>query len=176
MDKKKRRLMMRTVILVLLGAALVYALYTNFTKDTANQIQMGSEAPNFVLTDMDGNEHKLSDYRGQGVLLNFWGTWCKPCEYEMPYMENQYHAYKDQGVQILAVNVGESNYAVNNFVSRHNLSFPVMIDKGQEVQVAYRVDPLPVTFLIDKEGKVIDRITGSLTEAKIQQHMERIKP
>ena len=79
-------------------------------------------------------------------------------------------------MQILAVNVGESNYAVNNFVSRHNLSFPVMIDKGQEVQVAYRVDPLPVTFLIDKEGKVIDRITGSLTEAKIQQHMERIKP
>jgi peroxiredoxin len=176
MDKKRRRLITRTLILFLLGAALLYALSTNFTKEKNNQLQVGAEAPNFVLTDMDGTKHKLSDYKGQGVFLNFWGTWCKPCEYEMPYMEKQYQVYKEQGVQILAVNVGESNYAVNTFAAKHNLSFPIMIDKGQEVQVAYRVNPLPVTFLIDKEGKVVDMITGSLTEESIGQHMERIKP
>lgn len=176
MDKKRRRLITRTLILCLLGAALLFALYTNFTKDKNEQLQIGAQAPNFVLIDMNGEEHKLSDYRGQGVFLNFWGTWCKPCEYEMPYMEKQYQAYKNQGVHILAVNVGESDYAVNSFVAKHHLTFPVMIDKGQEVQVAYRVNPLPVTFLIDKEGKVIDMLTGSLTEESIQQHMERIKP
>jgi peroxiredoxin len=176
MDKKKRRLISRTIILLLLGAALVFALYTNFTKDKNESLSKGSDAPNFVLTDMEGKEHKLSDYKGKGVFLNFWGTYCKPCEYEMPYMENQYKKFKDQGVEILAVNVGESDYAVNNFITKHDLTFPVMIDKGREVENAYRVDILPVTFLVDKEGKVIDIITGALTEESIQKHMERIKP
>ncbi|CAH0164064.1 thiol-disulfide oxidoreductase ResA [Peribacillus sp. NPDC101481] len=176
MDKKKRRLISRTIILLLLGAALVFALYTNFTKDKNESLRKGSDAPNFVLTDMEGKEHKLSDYKGKGVFLNFWGTYCKPCEYEMPYMENQYKNFKDQGVEILAVNVGESDYAVNNFITKHDLTFPVMIDKGREVENAYRVDILPVTFLVDKEGKVIDIITGALTEESIQKHMERIKP
>ncbi|MFP3508553.1 thiol-disulfide oxidoreductase ResA [Peribacillus sp. SIMBA_075] len=176
MDKKKRRLISRTIILLLLGAALVFALYTNFTKDKNESLRKGSDAPNFVLTDMEGKEHKLSEYKGQGVFLNFWGTYCKPCEYEMPYMENQYKSFKDQGVEILAVNVGESDYAVNNFITKHNLTFPVMIDKGREVENAYRVDILPVTFLVDKEGKVVDIITGALTEKSIQKHMERIKP
>ncbi|MFE4811732.1 thiol-disulfide oxidoreductase ResA [Peribacillus simplex] len=176
MDKKKRRLIGRTIILLLLGAALVFALYTNFTKDKNESLRKGSDAPNFVLTDMEGKEHKLSDYKGKGVFLNFWGTYCKPCEYEMPYMENQYKNFKDQGVEILAVNVGESDYAVNNFITKHDLTFPVMIDKGREVENAYRVDILPVTFLVDKEGKVIDIITGALTEESIQKHMERIKP
>ncbi|ASS96348.1 thiol-disulfide oxidoreductase ResA [Peribacillus simplex] len=176
MDKKKRRLISRTIILLLLGAALVFALYTNFTKDKNESLRKGSDAPNFVLTDMEGKEHKLSDYKGKGVFLNFWGTYCKPCEYEMPYMENQYKNFKDQGVEILAVNVGESDYAVNNFITKHDLTFPVMIDKGREVENAYRVDILPVTFLVDKEGKVIDTITGALTEESIQKHMERIKP
>ncbi|SNS54243.1 Peroxiredoxin [Bacillus sp. OK838] len=176
MDKKKRRLISRTIILLLLGAALVFALYTNFTKDKNESLRKGSDAPNFVLTDMEGKEHKLSEYKGKGVFLNFWGTYCKPCEYEMPYMENQYKNFKDQGVEILAVNVGESDYAVNNFITKHNLTFPVMIDKGREVENAYRVDILPVTFLVDKEGKVVDIITGALTEKSIQKHMERIKP
>ncbi|MDM5285226.1 thiol-disulfide oxidoreductase ResA [Peribacillus frigoritolerans] len=176
MDKKKRRLISRTIILLLLGAALVFALYTNFTKDKNESLRKGSDAPNFVLTDMEGKEHKLSDYKGKGVFLNFWGTYCKPCEYEMPYMENQYKNFKGQGVEILAVNVGESDYAVNNFITKHDLTFPVMIDKGREVENAYRVDILPVSFLVDKEGKVIDIITGALTEESIQKHMERIKP
>lgn len=176
MDKKKRRLISRTIILLLLGAALVFALYTNFTKDKNESLRKGSDAPNFVLTDMEGKEHKLSDYKGKGVFLNFWGTYCKPCEYEMPYMENQYKNFKDQGVEILAVNVGESDYAVNNFITKHDLTFPVMIDKGREVENAYSVDILPVSFLVDKEGKVIDIITGALTEESIQKHMERIKP
>jgi peroxiredoxin len=176
MDKKQRRLMMRTSILILLSAALVYTLYANFTKDQVSAVQKGNKAPDFVLTDMEGNRHTLSDYRGQGVLLNFWGTWCKPCEYEMPYMENQYKDYKSEGVQILAVNVGEPNYSVENFANRHNLSFPILIDNGEQVQTAYGVDPLPVTFLIDKNGVLIDTLTGSMSEETIQKHMERIKP
>lgn len=176
MNKKKRRLIMRTIILAILALALVYTLYANFTKDSNETIKKGDTAPDFALVDLEGNKHKLSDYKGQGIFLNFWATWCKPCEYEMPYMENQYQHYKDQGVQILAVNVDESTLAVEKFVKRHNLTFPVAIDKGSQVLAAYGVDPLPTTFLIDKEGKVVDVLSGSLSETAIQQHMESIKP
>jgi peroxiredoxin len=176
MEKKKQRLIVRTVILSLMVAALVYTLYANFMKDKNEVARKGSPAPDFVLTDMEGNKHKLSDYRGRGVFLNFWGTWCKPCEREMPYMDKLYKQYKDKGVEILAVNVGESKYSVQNFSDKYKLTFPILIDKGEQVQSAYNVDPLPVTFLIDKDGKVVDMLTGSLTEKMIHQHMQSITP
>jgi peroxiredoxin len=175
-DKKKRRLILRTAILLVLGGALAFTLYANLTKDKNDSVQVGSKAPDFVLKDMKGQKHKLSDYKGQGVFLNFWGTYCKPCEHEMPYIDSQYKEFKNKGVQVLAVNVSESHYAVQDFIDRHQLTFPVVIDKGGEVQAAYGIDPLPITFLIDKNGRVIDKFTGSLTEANIQQFMDRIKP
>jgi peroxiredoxin len=175
-NKKKRRLLIRSIILILLISAVVYTLYANFTKDERGQIQAGDKAPDFVLTDMEGKKHKLSEYEGQGVFLNFWGTWCKPCEKEMPYMNNQYKQFEDQGVQVLAVNVSESEFLVNRFVSKHNLEFPIVIDKNGEVLNAYGVDPLPTTFLINPDGEVVKVITGTMTEEDIKEHMESITP
>lgn len=173
---KKKRLVMRTVILLVLGAAVAYTLYANFTKEDIKKVAIGEKAPDFVLVDMNGEEHRLSDYEGQGVFLNFWGTWCKPCEREMPYMNNQYQQFKDQGVQTLAVNVGDSELSVNKFAERHKLSFPIVIDKDGQVQTAYGIGTLPATFLIDKEGKVIKYHTGQLTEEMIKDFMEQVKP
>jgi peroxiredoxin len=173
---KKRRLVMRTVILLVLGAAVAYTLYANLTKDTKQKVAVGAEAPDFVLVDMEGNKHQLSDYKGQGVFLNFWGTWCKPCEEEMPYINNQYNQFKDKGVQVLAVDVSESELVVNQFADRHKLDFPIVIDKDGQVQTAYGINPLPATFLIDKDGKVIKYHTGQLTEETVREFMEQIKP
>lgn len=173
--KKKGRLVIRTVILVILAAAVGYTLYANFTKDTIQKVEIGKTAPDFALVDMNGEQHKLSDYRGQGVFLNFWATWCKPCEREMPYIEKSYQEFQDKGVKVLSIDVGESEVAVNNFVEKHNLSFPVMIDKGS-VQTAYGIDPLPITFLINKDGKVVRSHVGQLTQATVNQFMEEIQP
>lgn len=173
---KKKRLVIRTVILVILLAAVGYTLYANFTKDEVQKVAIGEKAPDFELVDLNGDSHRLSDYEGQGVFLNFWGTFCKPCEKEMPYMENQYHQFKDKGVQVLAVNVGESEFAVNKFAERHNLSFPIVIDTDADVQVAYGINPLPITFLIDKDGTVLKSFTGSLTEETVEQFMKEIQP
>lgn len=173
---KKRRLVIRTLILLVLGVAVVYTLYQNFTKDQHQQVAIGEKAPDFILTDMQGNKHQLSDYKGQGVFLNFWGTWCKPCETEMPYINNQYQQFKVRGVQVLAVNVGESNIAVNKFAERLHLDFPIVIDKDGQVMTAYGIDPLPATFLIDKNGKVIKYYTGQLTEDTVRDLMNQIKP
>lgn len=172
---KKRRLIIRTVILAVLLGALGSTLYTTFFTEK-ELVMEGSVAPDFILQDLNGNTIQLSDYRGQGVFLNFWGTWCPPCKEEMPYIENQYQQYKDQGVTVIAVDVDESELAVRNFVEAYGLTFPVPIDKGSEVTGTYGIGPLPTTLLVDKDGIVVKKITGRMTEAQVQQFMELIKP
>jgi peroxiredoxin len=176
MSKKKKRLLMRSVILAVMIAAVGYTLYANFTKDKQTKVALGEPAPDFVLTDLDEQRHQLSEYKGKGVFLNFWGTWCKPCEREMPYMNNQYQHYKDQGVEILAVNVGEPEFSINRFVEKHDLDFPILKDTNKDVMNRYGVINLPATMLINPDGKIVKIEEGELTEAKIQAMMESIKP
>ncbi|MCU9613749.1 thiol-disulfide oxidoreductase ResA [Caldibacillus lycopersici] len=173
---KKNRQIRRTVILVLLAVAIIYTLYANFTKDDRKVAAVGDKAPDFVLTDLDGKEYKLSDYKGKGVFLNFWGTYCKPCKKEMPYVDNQYKKYKEQGVEVLAVNVGETDLAIETFANQYGLSFPIVVDEDAEVQEAYGIYPLPATFLINPDGKIVKYITGEMNEQMVQQYMEMIKP
>lgn len=172
---KNNRLIVRTIILLVLAGALGYTLYTTFfTEKTI--VGKGDLAPNFILTDLQGNEVEFENYRGKGVFLNFWATYCKPCEKEMPYMENQYKVYQDKGVEILAIDATEPKLSVQKFVERNGLTFPIVIDETTEVLEAYGVNPIPTTFLIDKNGEIIDIITGTMSEETIKNHMERIKP
>ncbi|MCZ8532164.1 thiol-disulfide oxidoreductase ResA [Psychrobacillus psychrodurans] len=176
MDKKKKRFYMRTIILVLMVVAIIFTIYTNLTKERTALIQVGDDAPDFALVDMNGEKHQLSDYKGKGVFLNFWGTWCKPCEREFPLMDKQYQVYKDQGLEILAVNIGESDFAVQKFIDRKGLTFPVLIDDKKSVMETYKINPLPTTLLINPNGKIEKVITGEMSEAMIKDYMEQILP
>ncbi|WP_252314471.1 thiol-disulfide oxidoreductase ResA [Sinobaca sp. H24] len=176
MTKKRKRWFFRASLLSTIAMVLGYVFYTNVTGNEYVAIQEGSTAPNFQLETLEGKTVELEDYRGQGVFLNFWGTYCPPCEEEMPYMDNQYQVFKDRGVEILAVDVGESNLAVERFVTRHNLSYPILMDREQDVLDLYGIGPLPTTLLIDQEGTVVHINTGGMTEETIQQYMERIEP
>ncbi|WP_395940587.1 thiol-disulfide oxidoreductase ResA [Bacillus sp. HMF5848] len=166
---KQKRLIMRSAILLVLLAAIVYTLYTNFfvSKETA---VLGNTAPNFVLEDLQGVKHTLSDYKGQGVFLNFWGTWCEPCKREMPAMNRLYEELKDKGIVVIAVNLGESSLAVQKFVDEMGLTFPVLLDKDGEVLEAYNINPIPTSVLIDKSGTVIQVVTGEQTEEQLRSH------
>lgn len=176
MDKKQKRSLTRGIILVLLVVAIAYTVYATATKDKVKVLKVGSQAPDFELVDLDGNTHRLSDYEGQGVFLNFWGTWCEPCKKEMPAMDRQYTEYKNQGVQILAVNIAQSEFEVQKFIKSLNVHFPVVIDKTKSVMTAYNIRPLPTTILVNPEGKVEKIITGEMTEAQIASYMQSIKP
>ncbi|WP_336867325.1 redoxin domain-containing protein, partial [Peribacillus frigoritolerans] len=101
---------------------------------------------------------------------------CKPCEKEMPFMERQYNYFKNQGVEVLAVNIGESDVAIETFAKRYGLTFPILKDKKSVVTETYDITPIPTTFLIDKNGIVTKVITGSMTERDISNYMEEIKP
>ncbi|MFD1862596.1 thiol-disulfide oxidoreductase ResA [Planococcus chinensis] len=174
--KKQNRLIMRSAILLVLIAAIGYTIYNSVTAKDVMILEPGDEAPNFSLTDLEGNQHKLSDYKGQGVFLNFWGTWCEPCKEEMPAMASQYADYKDKGVQVLAVNIAQSDFEVKSFADQYGLTFPVVIDKTKDVMTAYNIRPLPTTVLVNPEGDIERIITGEMTEQDIQGYMESIKP
>ena len=173
---KQKRFIMRTVILSVLVLAIVYTIFNNATKEKVAVLSIGDEAPDFTLVDLNGEEHRLSDYKGQGVFLNFWGTWCKPCVKEMPAMDRQYEIYKEQGVQILAVNIAQSDFEVERFASQYGLDFPIVIDKTKSVLEAYNIDPLPSTLLINPDGKIEQIIRGEMTEQDIAGFMEQIRP
>ncbi|PGT79576.1 thiol-disulfide oxidoreductase ResA [Bacillus sp. AFS040349] len=174
--QKKRRLIVRAGILIGFVAVIAYILYTNFFNNDNGLITEGDIAPDFQLQTLDGETVRLSDYKGQGVFLNFWATYCPPCKEEMPYMQNQYEEFKDKGVTILAIDVGEPKLTVEKFVKRHGLTFPILLDQNEDVLDSYGVGPIPVTFLIDKDGKVVDRITAGLTEEDIKKYLTRIMP
>jgi peroxiredoxin len=172
---KKQRLVIRSIILFVIGAMLVYAVYDIGTDDKAI-VKKGDMAPDFVLSTLDGETIKLSNLKGEGILLNFWATYCPPCEYEMPFMESQFQKTNGQGVHILAVNIGENKFNVKNFVDKYNLSFPILYDELGEVVEAYGVGALPATYLIDPSGTVIDIIPGGMSEADIERYLNRVKP
>ncbi|KMN36234.1 thiol-disulfide oxidoreductase ResA [Lysinibacillus sp. LK3] len=176
MDKKKRRFLMRSIILIILFGAIFFTVYTTLTQDKNEVLKIGDDAPNFTLVDMHGDKHNLEEYKGKGVFLNFWGTWCKPCEREFPIIDRYYNDYKEKGIQVLAINIAESDFVVQNYIDRKGLTFPVLIDKNKSVMEAYNINPLPTTILINSEGKIEKIITGEMKEQDIKNYMELILP
>lgn len=134
----------------------------------SNHYLIGQEAPEIVMARLDnGEKQSLAALRGQTVMLNFWATWCPPCRYEMPFLMSVYERYKDQGLEILAIDAGEKVPAdqvvdrVTKYVEGMQLPFPVLLDDNTyEVQRLYAVTGLPATFIIDTEGKVVNHHGG----------------
>ena len=123
---------------------------------------MGSQAPDFQLIDLEGNWQALPDYRGKVVLLNFWATWCGPCRVEMPSMERVYHDLKDEGFAILAISSDPQGSIVTRpFVASQGLTFPILHDSDYRVSGSYGVRTLPMSFLIDRNGTLTQRVFGA---------------
>ncbi|MDE0146568.1 MAG: TlpA disulfide reductase family protein [Nitrospira sp.] len=123
---------------------------------------MGSQAPDFQLIDLQGNWQALPDYRGKVVLLNFWATWCGPCRVEMPSMERVYQDLKDEGFAILAISSDPQGSIVTRpFVSAQGLTFPILHDSDYQVSGSYGVRTLPMSFLIDRNGTLNQRVFGA---------------
>ncbi|WP_010301203.1 thiol-disulfide oxidoreductase ResA [Kurthia senegalensis] len=175
MKKKTTKKWLRGTVLVILMMAIVYTIYSAVTKEERQALQVGDVAPDFELVDLNGERHHLKEYKGTGVILNFWGTWCPPCKREMPAFNKQYAAYQDSGVEILSINIAQSELEVSQFIEEYQLKFPVMIDTKKSVMRAYGVDPLPTTIGISKTGEITEIVTGEMTEQHIQKLMQSVK-
>jgi len=118
-------------------------------------------APDFAVPDLAGHAVRLSALRGKVVVLNLWATWCPPCREEMPSMERLYGRLRDRDFQLLAVSQDEDgSSAVEPFVKQLGITFPVLIDPERQVGERYGVWGYPETFIIDRNGYVVERVIG----------------
>jgi cytochrome c-type biogenesis protein len=140
--------------------------------DPATGLKEGNRAPDFTVMMDTGDPITLSDLRGNVVLLNFWGTWCGPCRREMPEFQRAYEAFNDKGFEILAVAVDDSFEAISEFRDELGLTFPLALDDTNEINDAYSIQVRPSSFLLDKEGNILIRHLGMMTEAQIQEVLE----
>ena len=118
--------------------------------------------PPLELADLSGREHRLSDYRGQVVLVNFWASWCPPCLAEMPSMQRLATLLKEKPFRILAVNVEQSKSTVWRFTKLLEIEFTTLLDSAGETAKAWAIETYPTSYLIDSEGRIRYMIRGAL--------------
>jgi peroxiredoxin len=114
----------------------------------------GGPTPALELEDMTGQMHRLADYRGKVVLVNFWATWCEPCRAEMPSMDGLRRSLQAQPFEVLAVNLAEPLSRVERFLGTMPLGFPLLRDRDGSVAKAWKARVLPASFLIGRDGRI----------------------
>ena len=117
-------------------------------------------APDFSLSDMDDKVHKLSDYRGKPVIINFWATWCPPCREELPSMNRAWKKIKNDGIAMLAINVGEDEDTIFAFTGEYPIDFTVLVDEDSNGIRTWPIKGLPTTFILDPEGRIVYQAIG----------------
>lgn len=134
--------------------------------------QVGALAPAFTHVTLEGQEIVLQDARGYPIILNFWATWCKPCEVEMPLLDAVHQA----GVTVIGLNVGlEQENTIRQWVENAGLAFPIVIDDSERtLETQYQIRVMPTTFFVDKEGIIRHIVYGALEEDSLRKGLDSI--
>ncbi|KHS56715.1 cytochrome C biogenesis protein CcsB [Terrisporobacter othiniensis] len=147
--------------------------------DTNSEEDKKIEALDFTLYDQYGKEHKLSDYRGKKVFLNFWATWCPPCRAEMPHIEDLYKEYEKNSKDVIILGVASPNVGkegdqqyIEDFLKENNYTFPVVFDDGGMLSYQYGFSSLPSTLIIDEDGYITKYIPGAMNKSTMKSLIE----
>lgn len=134
-------------------------------------------APDFTVYDIDGNAHKLSDFRGKPVILNFWASWCGPCQMEMPDIESAWQEYGEE-IHFLIVDLTDGSQETvekaSAYINENGYTFPVYFDTAMEGAYAYGVTGIPVTYFIDAEGNFVAYYQSAMSAEILQQGIDML--
>jgi len=136
--------------LLLIGALLASSLALANT----TTVNVGAEAPDFALRSAAGPNLRLSEHRGQVVMINFWATWCGPCRQEMPKLDEIFARYEPAGFTLLGVNIDEDSAQAQRLADELGVTFPLLFDDEQDVSRLYDVQAMPMTVMVDRSGTV----------------------
>ncbi len=140
---------MKKILIALSGMAFSLMLALSVQAE-----DLSGPAPEFALKAMDGKTVRLSDYKGQVVMINFWASWCGPCREEMPILEDMYNTYKKAGFVLLGVTIDERVSDAKNFLDKSPVSFPVLLDTKGKVADLYNNRAMPSSYFIDRKGNL----------------------
>jgi len=175
MKNKKTMILVILLVVLFAGAAAGYNFLVKGQEDAGSQDGSGQqensfepfEAVDFYVYDGDGEKVYLSDFKGKPVIVNFWATWCGPCRMEFPAFETAYAEYGDE-VEFLMINQTDGQRdtveSVKSFVEENELDFPVYFDSDLIATQAYGVYSIPLTFMVDEEGYVVNAHIGAISE------------
>ncbi|MBF8284751.1 MAG: resA [Anaerolineales bacterium] len=133
----------------------------------AGPVGAGEMAPPFEITTFDGQTLKLADLRGQVVVVNFWASWCIPCEQEAAELENTWRRYKDKGVVFIGVDYVDTETAAKAFMQRFDITYPNGPDLGTRISQAYRIKGVPETYVVDKTGRLASVKIGPFQQGEM---------
>lgn len=159
--------------ILLIAVVFVTAMALSLTAAAAAEKQ---KAADFSLKDLKGKTVSLSSLKGKVILLNFWATWCPSCISEMPSLNRLYKEMKSRGLEVVAVSTDRSAAGVRDFRDVHGLAFPIVMDDDREVTRSYHVFSLPTSFLINKEGLIVDKFFGEYdwTDQEMRAKIEKL--
>ncbi|MFZ0279016.1 MAG: TlpA disulfide reductase family protein [Candidatus Sulfotelmatobacter sp.] len=165
------------VVVAFVVALMLYFGYHQARRTAASSVPrltQSSLAPDFSLESLDGKSLRLSDLRGKAVLLNFWATWCGPCKIEMPWFVDLQKEYGSQGLQIVGVAMDDaSKEDISKFAKDMGVNYPILIGKESVGDQYGGVPALPESFLISRDGKIVDKIIGLRGKAEIEDAVKK---
>ena len=144
--------------------------------DLAPELAVDGPGGRIELKDLDGAPIRLADLRGKAVWINFWASWCPPCQYETPIIRSMDEKYRDRGLEIIAVQVQQTVDAGRDYANRYDLEYTIGADVTGSIFHSYRVFALPTQFFIDPEGRIRTIVNGPLDEQRATQLIESILP
>jgi cytochrome c biogenesis protein CcmG, thiol:disulfide interchange protein DsbE len=154
-------------LLVVLGLGLMRA--------QQGPVNAGSKAPDFTLESFDGETYQLADLSGQVVVINFWASWCKPCEQEAAELEAAYQMYKDQGVVFLGVDYVDTEREARQYLERFEISYPNGPDLGTRISQAFRIRGVPETYIVGRDGILAEvKIGPYISISEITASIDRV--
>ncbi len=168
--------------LLIAGGVLVLILFViglltwRVLRDNVSVLQPHEPAPPFTLETFNGDSVSLDDLRGQGVVLNFWASWCNPCREEAELLEAAWQAEQDQGVMFVGVAYLDQGPAARRYLDEFNISYPNGRDKGGDIARRYAVTGVPVTYFIDPNGQIQGHFTGPLAPDRLHAFLAVIRP
>lgn len=171
--------MRKVLIISTLICTFLFLLSCNQGTDESTAGTNTGAATNFTLTSLtQENEISLEDFRGKGVVLNFWATWCGPCREEMPLFEETWKKFKDKDVIFVGVDVMDNKENASEFLDAIGITYPNLYDPSGKVSNKYNVIALPATFFIDKEGNIVSKNYGAFVgkegKKKLNLYLEEI--
>ncbi|MBI5561393.1 MAG: TlpA family protein disulfide reductase [Deltaproteobacteria bacterium] len=147
---------------IVIAVVVVVALVVLYGRKQYEPVNAGQDALDFTLTDLNGRQVSLNNFRGKVVFLNFWATWCKPCEEEMPSMQSLYKALEGRPFEIVAVSVDKdgTGEAVRAYAKKYGLTFTILLDKNGAIKEMYKTTGVPETFIIDQNFVIAEKVWG----------------